>query len=116
MQVAHDEPAAVILGERVGVVDAQPAVRRLLVVLRGDRGQGVRHRRIRAALALVIAALGHVEEVVDHAAGDEPVALAVVVQAPRVAGPLGEQLEFLGDRMIAPDGAGEVVHLAVAGL
>ncbi len=115
VQVAHDEAAAEAFRERVGVVNAQPAVGSLLVRLRHDRREGVRHRRVGAALALVVAALGHVEQVVDDAAGDEPIALAVEVQAPRVARAFGKQLELSGERVIAPDAASKVVHLAVAG-
>src|SRR5206468_3670284 len=71
VQVAHEERAAVLLGVGLGVVDAQPAVRGLLVLLGGDRRELVRQRRVRAALAVVVAALRHVEQVVDYAAGDE---------------------------------------------
>ena len=102
--------AAILLGELIGVVDAQPRSRRppggAAVVIDGSQcvcgGYG-------PALAVVVAALRQVPEVVDHAAGDEPVALAVVVQAPGVARPLGEELELSRLGMAAEDRAGEVV-------
>src|SRR5688572_20427978 len=51
---------------------------------------------------------------IDDAAGDEPVALAVEVETPRVARALGEQLENLRLGVVAPDAARELIGLAVA--
>ncbi len=67
------------------------------------------HRRIGSALPVVIAALGDVEEMIDHAAGKEPVSLAVKIEAPRIARPFREKFELLSFWMITPDGTGEIV-------
>src|SRR5262249_35439770 len=56
-----------------------------------------------ARLPLVATALADVEQVRNDAAGQEGIAVIVEVNAPRVAGAVGEDLEFLLDRMIAPD-------------
>ena len=50
-------------------------------------------RRIRPALAMVVAGLGQVPEVVDHAGAREGAALGVPGDAPGVARPLAEELE-----------------------
>ena len=59
-----------------------------------DRVELPGERRIRAALAMVVAGLGQVPEVVDHAGADEGAALAVEGDAPGVARPLAEELEL----------------------
>ena len=96
MDVAHVEPAAVLgrIGRAVEVVDA--AVGRLLVLVVDDRLDRPGERRIRAALADVVAGLDQVPEVVDHAGAREERALGVDGDAPGVARPLAEDLEDAG--------------------
>ena len=56
-----------------------------------------------ARLPLVPASLDHVVEVGDDAGGDEHLAAGVEVDAPGVAGAVGEDLEGVPGRVIAPD-------------
>src|SRR5882724_8653886 len=70
-------------------------------------------RRIRAALAMVVAGLGEVPEVIDDAGGDEGVAVVIEGEAPGIAGALAEDFELLGPGMDAEQGAREVKRLAV---
>ena len=113
VDVAHVEPAAILgrIGRAVEVVDA--AIRRLLVGVVHDRLDRPGERRIRAALADVIARLDQVPEVVDHAGAREERALGVDRDPPGVARPLAPDLEDPGLGMDAEDRAGELVRLAV---
>src|SRR5690606_28317694 len=72
VDVAHEETAAVSLGEGVGEIEARAAVRGGVAMVR-DRLQVVVHVRaeVRAALPLVSPALDDVPEVRDDARGDE---------------------------------------------
>src|SRR4051794_26629908 len=62
--------------------------------------------------------MDHVEEVGDDAGGEEPLAALVEVQAPGVAGPLGDVFEGGGRGVIPPDAAvdGRAFLLGRAGL
>ena len=93
VDVAHVELVAVLrrIGVAVEVVEA--AVGRLLMLVLDDRVDLPGERRIRAALAMVIAGLGQVPEMVDDAGADEGAALGVPGDAPGVARPLAEQLK-----------------------
>src|SRR5262249_51339553 len=68
--------------------------------------------RVRAALAVVVAGLGQVPEVVDDTGADEGAALGVEGDAPGVAGAFAEDLEVLRPRVDAEHRAGELVFLA----
>ena len=57
---------------------------------------------------LVVPAGDDVEEVVDHAVGDEHLAVLVEVEAERVGGAVGDRLEHLARRVVAPDAAVDV--------
>ena len=61
-----------------------------------------------AALAMVDAAGDDVKEMRDHAGADEELALGVVVDAPRVAEAVGDDLEHVLGRMVAEDPAVDV--------
>src|SRR5262249_4420142 len=69
--------------------------------------------RIGPTLAMIVAALGQVPEVVDDAGTDERAAFGVPSDAPRVARPLGKQLELAGLRMNAEQDTGEAEILAL---
>ena len=76
-----------------------------VVAVVGDRLDvvvGVRVE-VRPGLPLVPAALDHVVEVRDHAGGEEGLAVLVEVDAPGVARAVGEDLELVLRRVIAPD-------------
>ena len=53
-------------------------------------------RRVRAALAVVVAGLGEVPEVIDHAGADEGAPFVIQGDAPGIAGPFGEEFELHG--------------------
>ena len=61
-----------------------------------------------AALAMVDAAGDHVPQVRDHARADEQLSLGVVVDAPRIAEAVRDDLEHVLRRVIAPDAAVDV--------
>ena len=77
-----------------------------------DRADLPGERRIGPALAVVVAGLGQVPEVVDHAGADEGAAFVVPGDAPGIARPFAEELELARPRMDAEQRAGEVVILA----
>ena len=81
----------------------------------GDRLDVVEGVRIEvlAGLPLVAGARNHVIQVRDDAGGRERVAVVVEVEAPRIAGALGEDLEGLPGRVIAPDRAVELLTLGI---
>ena len=54
---------------------------------------------------LEVGAGDDVEEVRDHAVGDERLAVVVEVEAPGIGGAVGDDLEDLAGRVIAPDAA-----------
>ena len=112
VDVAHVELAPVLLRVRGAVEVGDPAVGGLLVLVVDDRLQLPGERGVRAALPVVIAGLGQVPEVVDHAGAGEGVADLVEGDPPGVAGPFAEDLEVAGLRVDPEDGAGEFVDLA----
>ncbi len=63
-------------------------------------------RGVRAALADVVPGLRDVPEVVDHAGGEEQLPFVVDRDPPRVAGPLGEDVELFRMRIDPPHGTG----------
>ena len=56
-----------------------------------------------ARLPLVAAALNHLVQVRDDAGGEERLAEVVEIDAPGVARAVGEDLEHMPRRMVAPD-------------
>ena len=66
-----------------------------------------------AGLPFVAAARNEVIQVLDHAGGRERVAVVVEIQAPGIAGALGEDLENLAGRVIAPDRAVQFLTLGL---
>ena len=109
VDVRHEEPAVVFFGEGVREVDAGAAVRGAVTVVddRADVAVDVRIE-VRAALTVVDASGDHVEQVGDHAGGDEDLTLRVVVDAPGVAEAVGDDLEAVLGRVVAPDAAVDV--------
>src|SRR5262249_34766134 len=97
----------------VAVEPAQAAVRGFLVAVLDDAADLPRERRIRAPLAMVVAGLGEVPEVIDDAGGDEGIAVVVEREAPPVRGAFAEDLELLRARVDAETGAREIECLAV---
>ncbi len=77
-----------------------------------DRVEHPGERRIRSALAVVIAGLGEVPEVVDHAGAGEGRAVGVPGDPPGVARPFAKDLEIAGLGIDPKHGAGEFVTLA----
>ena len=132
VQVTHEEFAVVLLGPGAALVAHQAAVgvaaagRVAAVVagvgrgpdvvsVQGDRldvGVGVRVE-VAAGLPVVAAARDDVPHVRDDARLDEEVAVGVVVEAPRVAGAVGDDLEDVPRRVIAPDAGVNLLSLVV---
>jgi hypothetical protein len=107
-----DELAAVLRREGVVEHEARAAVRvaalaalQVLVLVVGD-GLNVLVGvlvLVLSALAVVAPALDHVPEVRDDAGLDEHLAVLVEVDAPGIAGSLGEPFKDLLEGVIAPD-------------
>ncbi len=130
VQVAGEERAPVAVGPVVGQVDHRADVRvaaaerlvdpvplaRVLPAPAGPVqvvGAGL-HQLVEVRVEVVavhpieVGAGDHAEQVGDHAVGDERLAVVVEVQAPRIGGAVGDDLEDLAGRVIPPDAA---VHL-----
>ena len=116
VDVGHEDPAVLRARKGVGLIDARAAVRRAVPVI-GDRLDVAVDVRIEvlAALALVDAAGDDVPEVRDHAGADEELALGVVVDAPRVAEAVRDDLEHVLRRVIPPDAAVDLDAVALRG-
>src|SRR5262249_48313984 len=116
VDVAHVKPVAELrrIGVAVEIVNA--AVGGLLMPVLDDRAELPGERRIGATLAMVVAGLDQVPEMVDHAGADEEAAFGVDGYAPGIAGSFAEQLELAGLRMDAEQRAREAIGVAVAAL
>ena len=100
--------------ERVGLVDARAAVRRPVAMIGDGLDVAVDVRvEVLAALAMVDAAGDHVPEVRDHARADEQLSLRVVVDAPRVAEAVRDDLEHVLRRVVPPDAAVDLDPVAL---
>src|SRR6185369_7579992 len=90
---------------------ARPRIVALPVQVIRDRLDVVEGVRVRmpaeTVLPVVARALDHVEEVRDHAGGDDRLAVLVEIDAPGVRRAFGEDLELARLRMEAPDTGGE---------
>src|SRR5262245_61435222 len=73
-------------------------------------------RRIGAALAMVIAGLDQMPQVVDHASADEKAALGIDRYAPGIARAFAEELELARLRMDAEQRTREAIGVAVVAL
>ena len=109
VDVRHEQPAVLLLGKGVRQVDPGAAVRGAMPVIddRADVAVDVRVE-VAAALPVIDAAGDDVEQVRDHAGGDEHLALRVVVDAPGIAEAVGDDLEAVLRRVVAPDAAVDV--------
>ena len=67
VDVSHEHPTAPALGKRGAVEVQDAAIRRFLMAVIDDRFDDPGERRIRPALAVIIAGFGQVPEMVDHA-------------------------------------------------
>jgi hypothetical protein len=110
VDIAEDDGVEVAGRELVAEIDLNAAVGGHVMPMIDDGWEefvGVRERGA-AGLTDVDAAGSHMEEVINDAGADEGVSVAVEVDAPRVAGAVGEDLEAAGARVPPGDGS---VHL-----
>src|SRR5262249_35158263 len=114
VDVPQVESSLVLLRVGVTVEVAQAAVGSLLVAVVRDRADLEREGRVRAGLALVVAGLDEVEDVVvgPVAGAAQGGGLGGPGGAAVVAGPLAAHLELARARVDAPQGTGEVERLA----
>src|SRR5262249_15992455 len=112
VDVAHVEPIAVFrrIGVTVEIVDA--TVSGFLVLVLDDRVHLPGIGRIPPALAVVVAGLDQMPEMVDHAGADEGAAFGVKRNAPGIARSLAKDLEVAGARMNTEHRTGEVMRFA----
>src|SRR6516162_24977 len=117
VDVAHVEPVAVFLRVAIAVEVAQAAVGSLLMPLVGDRADGDGERRIGPGLALVVAGLDEMKEIIGGpvAGSNDGGAFGIPDQTVGIAGALAEELELARLRVDTPHGTGEVEDLTLAG-
>ena len=109
VDVAHVQLFAILGRIGVAVKKRDAAVSRHLMRVVDDRFELPRVRRIRTALAMVVAGFGQMPQMIDHTGADEGAALVVEGDAPGIARPFGKQLELARPRMNAKQRAGEIV-------
>jgi hypothetical protein len=90
VNVPHVQLAAILGRIGVAVEIMNTAIGGLLMMMADDRFDFPSKRRIRTRLAMVVAALDQVPQVVDHARTDKRAAGAVPGDAPRITRSLGE--------------------------
>ena len=114
VDVGHEDAAACEVREGIGLIDARPAMRRAMTMI-GDRLNVAVDVRIEvlATLSLINAARDDVPQVGDDARADQQLALGVVVDAPRVAEAVRDDLEPILRRVIAPDAAVDLDAVAL---
>ena len=133
MNVVHEELAAIFFGPIVALINHQAGVRMAAARGAGAAVAGVRpliagpmnmigngfdvvvnvRIEMRAGLALVTAALNHVEQMRNDAGFDDALAVLVEIDAPRIAGAFGKQFEHMLGRMITPDAGVDARAFAV---
>src|SRR5438105_6455028 len=109
MDVAEEHQPAPFGRPLVTLIDAYTRMRRAVMAPIDNRRQALARQvanvavRIRpgAALAIVLTARRHVEEVMNHARAHEGVAALAPIHTPRITCAVSEHLEFFGARMIA---------------
>ena len=101
VNVAHVKAFAILRRIGVAVEIGEAAIGRLLMFVLDDGAELPGERRIRPALALVIARFGQVPQMIDHTGTDKGAAFLVPGDAPRIAGALREQLKFARVRVDA---------------
>ena len=106
VDVGHEDPSLLRGRKGIGLVDARPAVRRSVAMV-GDRLDVAVDVRVEvlASLTVIDAARDHVPEVGDDAGADDELPFGVVVDTPRVAESVGDDLEPILRRMVSPDAA-----------
>ena len=99
-EIDHRARVGMAAAGRVGAAVAAVRVGAQVVPVVGDGLDVVVRVRIEmlARLALVAAALNHVVEMGDDAGGDEHLAVCIEIDAPGVAGAVGEDLEDVARR------------------
>src|SRR5947207_13453065 len=108
MNVAEEHQPAPFGRPLVALINTDAGVRSAVVTPVHDGREALAREvadvavRIRpgAALAIVLTARRHVEQVMNHARAHERVAALVPIHSPRTAGALGEHLELPRARMI----------------
>ena len=106
VNVGHENLALILIRIGVGQVDSRPAVGRAVTVIR-DRANVTVDVRVEMAtgLPMVRAAGDDVPQMRDHAGADEQLPLGVVVDAPRVAEAVRDNLKHVLGRVITPNAA-----------
>ena len=112
VDVAHKELVAVFRGKGIGEIEAGAAVSgKVGVVADGLDGVVSVGIEVGSGLFVINSALDDVEEVWDDTAGGETVTEIVKVEAPGVGEAAGEDFEFLGFGVEAPDAGVEIKAL-----
>src|SRR5262245_28804541 len=103
VDVRHEDAADLRLREGIRLINAGAAMRRSMAVIGDGLDVAVNVRvEVLPALPHVDAAGNHVEEVWNDAGADEQLAFGVVVDPPRIAETVSDDLEDVAGRVIAP--------------
>src|SRR5262245_25132918 len=117
---AHVGVTAAGLGMLLARAGVGPVAARPVDVVGGARHQSVNRRRrlVLAEHPVEVGAGNHLEDVLDHAVGDEAAADLVPIEPPRVGRAVADDLELPRHRMEAPDAAvqGDALRVGRAGL
>src|SRR5437867_10219627 len=118
MNVAHDDAFAELRRIGVGVEKGDAAVSRLLMAVVRDRANRNRERREGARLPLVMTGLDEMEEMIVRPMTrlDYRAALGVPRKTVGIARAFGNDLEFMGAGVHAPERAIEFVLAAIVRL
>ncbi len=111
-QINHRAGVRVTSTSRIGF--AVPTMRRRAKIMQviGDRHDVAVSVGIEmlSTLPLISGSLNDVIQVRNHAGGDECLAVIVEVDAPRIARPVCEHVEFMPCRMVTPDRSSSMAH------
>ena len=106
VDVRHENLALILVRVGIGQVDTRTAVGRAVTVIRDRANVAVDVRvEMTTGLPMVCAAGDDVPQVRDHAGADEQLPLGVVVDAPRVAEAVRDNLKHVLGRVITPNAA-----------
>ena len=114
MDIAHEQPIAVLLGKRVRQIETCAAVSRQVSVV-ADRLNVVVDVWVDVWLALLVidAALHDMKQMRDHTAGGEALAVVVEIESPWIRQAPRENFERLSSWMIPPDSTVDELSLCL---
>ena len=99
MNIPHVQLLSPDLRIGVTVIPVNPAVRRLLMLVTDNTFDLPGKRRIRAALAMVVAGFRQMPQMINHTGTDKGLARIIEGNSPRIAGSLAKDLKLASLRV-----------------